>query len=365
MKEKALIYIPDISGFTKFVTETEISHSQHIISELIEIILENNKLNFKASEVEGDAVLFYKIGDVPSLLDLINQSKKMFIKFHEHLKIIQRDNVCHCGACQTASNLSLKFICHYGELKEISVRQFNKIMGSAVILSHRLLKNTISSREYLLVTESYINTQNVAIDDYSEDNTKFLEYVEEINNFGTIKTKYFLLSHLKKNINYSIEKKISESIDINNFKSVITINAPIESVHEKLIDLDSKIKWVPGIKNVITKDKINRVNTTHSCVFENNSMNLKTLESKKNNNTIKYSELLEVKKNIYFTIDYFLYSIGNETKLAHFIELPNYDIIGNEEKINFFYRMKSIIILPFFRQRYKNILYQFKRYCEE
>ena len=57
MAEKALIYIPDISGFTKFVTQTEISHSNHIIAELIEIIINANDLNLQISEIEGDAVL--------------------------------------------------------------------------------------------------------------------------------------------------------------------------------------------------------------------------------------------------------------------------------------------------------------------
>lgn len=31
--EQTLLFIPDISGFTKFVNETEISHSEHIITE--------------------------------------------------------------------------------------------------------------------------------------------------------------------------------------------------------------------------------------------------------------------------------------------------------------------------------------------
>ena len=65
MAEQSLIFIPDISGFTKFVTETEITHSQHIISELINAIIIENSLNLKISEIEGDAVLFYRIGKPP------------------------------------------------------------------------------------------------------------------------------------------------------------------------------------------------------------------------------------------------------------------------------------------------------------
>ena len=110
MENSAFIYIPDISGFTKFVTETEINHSQHIISELIEIIIDGNELEFKISEVEGDAVLFYKMGNPPSITDVLSQSKNIFTRFHEHLAIIKRDNVCQCGACRSSTNLTLKFI---------------------------------------------------------------------------------------------------------------------------------------------------------------------------------------------------------------------------------------------------------------
>ena len=34
---ESLLYIPDISGFTEFVHQTEIEHSRHIVSELLEL----------------------------------------------------------------------------------------------------------------------------------------------------------------------------------------------------------------------------------------------------------------------------------------------------------------------------------------
>ena len=36
----ALLFIPDISGFTKFVGENEIQHSRHIIEELQEVLID-------------------------------------------------------------------------------------------------------------------------------------------------------------------------------------------------------------------------------------------------------------------------------------------------------------------------------------
>ena len=61
-----LLLIPDISGFTQFVSEVEISHSKHIVSELLELLIDSNKLNLDLCEVEGDALFYYKQGDIPA-----------------------------------------------------------------------------------------------------------------------------------------------------------------------------------------------------------------------------------------------------------------------------------------------------------
>jgi len=96
------------------------------------------------SEIEGDAVLTYQIGEPPGYDKLKKLAEKIFLNFHSQLRIIERDNVCSCGACTGASDLTLKFITHFGKLKEIDVANFKKIIGSDVILVHRLLKKQCS-----------------------------------------------------------------------------------------------------------------------------------------------------------------------------------------------------------------------------
>ena len=76
--QPALLFMPDISGFTQFVSETEILHSQHIIQELLEIIIDSNHLNLQISEIEGDAIFFYRPGDKPDLKSLLQQVEKLY-----------------------------------------------------------------------------------------------------------------------------------------------------------------------------------------------------------------------------------------------------------------------------------------------
>src|SRR6185312_14866122 len=110
MDNSGLLFIPDISGFTKFVNETEIDHSRYIIGELLENIINSNQMGLTVSEIEGDAVLFYRYGKVPSLEEIYRQVESMFCNFQKQLKNLETRRACQCSACTAAKNLSLKII---------------------------------------------------------------------------------------------------------------------------------------------------------------------------------------------------------------------------------------------------------------
>jgi len=154
MKNSGLIFIPDISGFTQFVNSVELKHSQHIIQELLEIILDANQMELNVSEVEGDAILFYKLGESPDLDVTYKQVEKMFLSFHKQLELYESRRVCHCKACISAIHLSLKIISHYGEFTEYRIKNFFKLIGKDVIVAHQLLKNDIPQHEYWLITNN-------------------------------------------------------------------------------------------------------------------------------------------------------------------------------------------------------------------
>lgn len=149
---KTVIYFPDISGFTQFVTHIEIEHGQHIIASLLEEIINSNYLNFLVSEIEGDSVLFYQYNDKPDLNELLKLSIGIYQKFHIRRKQLNNSTECHCGACSSIKNLTLKFIIHFGEVKSIKIYKFDKLYGLDMIIAHRLLKNNIDNREYVLIT---------------------------------------------------------------------------------------------------------------------------------------------------------------------------------------------------------------------
>jgi hypothetical protein len=362
MNNTALIFIPDISGYTEFVTQTEIKHSKHIISELLEIIINGNQIGMTVSEIEGDAVLFYRMGKAPTLKELVNQVKKIFIDFHTHLKIIHRDNVCQCGACRSAINLTLKFITHYGELDETVIGNFSKIIGSDVILAHRLLKNKLDAKEYLLLTENYwINTNSGTDNDF--DIEPFKDHAEEVENFENVKLKYTLLS--------SIREKISEPAFGNRKQfykekpdAFIAINAPILLVHELLTDIDAKLEYVPNIKDVSGSSPINRVNSSHTCVFDDLEIHFVTLANEKKDQEISYTEEAALSVDVNFITDYRLKESEGGTALEVRI-LPKRKVLKNKSPITkILGGFKEKLILARIKGVTRKNLVIFKNYCE-
>ncbi|MBL1213897.1 MAG: DUF2652 domain-containing protein [Ignavibacteriae bacterium] len=361
MEDKAIIFIPDISGFTKFVTHTEIQHSNHIISELIEVIINANDLNFEVSEIEGDAVLYYRFGEFPSIRELFLQSKKMFLEFHKYLNIIERDTVCQCGACQSASGLTLKFIAHVGEIKEVAIKNFKKLMGSDVILAHLLLKTSLNFSEYLLFTSNYLETQieRDGLDEWIE----FKKHKESFDNFGEVNIEVIPFKELQKQIP-AAEKKQIESNSNTVHDAAVTINAPILKVHELLIDNELKLKWVPGIKTIKSNSPINKVNSSHTCVFDNLEIHFVTLHNQREKNQIKYSESGELSSGLSFVSDYVLVEEDGKTKLGLNI-IPGKIKDENLSRIKQIYRSQKLKLIIFAaKKRSQKNLNKFKEFVE-
>ena len=354
--QNAVIFIPDISGFTKFVNDTDISHSQHIIQELLEVILDANNINLSVSEIEGDAVLFYRTGTLPTLSELSEQIKSMFIKFQEQLQIIERDRVCHCGACSTAINLTLKFLTHSGEITESKIKEHKKLMGKDVIIAHRLLKNNIESDEYSLITENFLQSledKNHEIHfDWAETQSGIINY----EHIGDVSYKYVNLSPLKKLVNLQ-EKIESFSKFQNPITKNIYIEAPKESIYSTIIDLSRRPKWTNGLLNIEYKlNEIPKIGTSHKCEFERGSFEIETVYSQKKENSLEFAE--KIKNNLMFPQATTFFNLKDEqdgTNLQiemHYKKIPIIGIL-----IDMFFRSK-------FEESIAKSMTNLKAYCE-
>ncbi|MDJ1468210.1 DUF2652 domain-containing protein [Cytophagaceae bacterium DM2B3-1] len=138
-----LILIPDISGYSEFVSQTDIRLGQSIVYRLLSAIIQANELDMKIAEVEGDAVLFYRYGPPPSVSMILKQFEQMRNAFNEVLSHLEIEHTA----------LSLKMIAHYGTISEFKIGGFVKLYGESVVVAHRLLKNHIESHSYVVITD--------------------------------------------------------------------------------------------------------------------------------------------------------------------------------------------------------------------
>lgn len=259
------ILIPDISGFTEFMTTTELTHSSHAINFLIDAMLKAVGEEYEVSEIEGDAVLLIKKGPAPSKKEILDICLKIFNAFHFQRKWMQLHAVCPCGACQAIINLTLKFVVHRGPLAEIKVGQFVKQSGTEMIVAHRLLKNSIDNNEYLLMSEKLLQQ----ISDSSEPvGMEWASSSEEYASIGKVDYSFALLNEARKNVPEPPEPLSDYKTD-NTHYFEMPIAANYLDVYMMLMSIPGRAEWVPGLLNVEQDMPAVFVGSVHRCIFEN------------------------------------------------------------------------------------------------
>ncbi|PKP51205.1 MAG: hypothetical protein CVT95_01420 [Bacteroidetes bacterium HGW-Bacteroidetes-12] len=311
--KKTLLLIPDISGFTRFVNDTEIIHGTHILAELLEVIIKNNNIGLKVAEIEGDAVFFYRVGEKPSVKAIYEQCEKMFLAFHQHIKLYERDRICDCGSCTHTPNLTLKFVVHYGNVIEKRILGHLQLMGPEVTTAHKLMKNNLDVHEYLLFTENIIS-------DEKERLLVGLDFQKSESTYSDVGTVGYYYAYLKSLLDKIPEPKAREELQLDNpnIQLETTIKTSLKIAYQLLISLDKKKEWMVGLKEVkYDKSKIPRVGTEHECILPFNSLSIVTSENKVTDNKIMYAErvigsgLLPESSHV-FTLQ----QEGNEVKLS-------------------------------------------------
>lgn len=156
----AFLVVVDISGYTAFITQRTVSllHAEQIITDLIEAVIDQAQHPLILNKLEGDAALLYgecEPGDIAAAQDVFAQVKAFFPAFTDRLAQHREQRAhCNCEACTRIDHLALKAFVHVGEIAIKQVRQFEELAGEEVILVHRLMKNHVPSREYVLLTEA-------------------------------------------------------------------------------------------------------------------------------------------------------------------------------------------------------------------
>ena len=164
---RGLLLIADIGGYTEYMSTHRMSlaHAEVNTARLLETVIDAAP-GLELIEVEGDAAFLYRQVDSEEPEVLVAEVERlacaMHVAFHQEREYVAR-NLCPCKGCKEAANLTLKFVAHVGDVATQTIRQRLKLVGIDVILVHRLLKNPVTVREYVLLSEDLYGTGATAL----------------------------------------------------------------------------------------------------------------------------------------------------------------------------------------------------------
>lgn len=150
--------IPDITGFTKFITSTEDPEfANQVISDVLNRTTKANLLNMSIAEIEGDAVFFYKTGRLPAINKVAKQCQLIYDTFTTTIQEYQQSSPELYEKYLSKNQLGIKIVIHHGAISLTEIDGRTKLMGEDVILVHKLLKNSIAEPCYILLTDNYLD----------------------------------------------------------------------------------------------------------------------------------------------------------------------------------------------------------------
>ena len=165
------LLLADISGYTAFMAGVESAHGVDfsagipagyaVLGALLDAVVEGVQPEFEVAKLEGDAV--FAIAPAATLdgrgegvLRRLEAVQASFRARRDEQSRSARDHIC--TACPVVANLDLKMVLHRGQAVRQKVGAQTEILGPAVNVVHRLLKNSIQARlgyrPYLFLTDA-------------------------------------------------------------------------------------------------------------------------------------------------------------------------------------------------------------------
>src|SRR5919197_1514759 len=187
MANKGYFIITDISGYTEYLTGSELDHANEILQSLFDAQLRAVKHPFVISGFRGDAIVMY----VPETHFVQSQSfiealENFYIVFADTLEQMQYNTTCTCRACKNMSVLDLKMCTHYGEYLIQRLGDREELLGADVIVPHRMLKNHVIEqtgiKSYALFSD--VAAQHLSLSEYCD---RLITHSETYEHLGAVR----------------------------------------------------------------------------------------------------------------------------------------------------------------------------------
>jgi len=264
--EPACLAIADIAGYSSYLAGVELDHAQDILADLIDTVVGALRPSFKLAKLEGDAAFVYVPAatvDGPGLRDVI---ERCYFAFQRRVRDIRQASTCECNACVRMPGLDLKFVAHHGLVARQRMAGMEELVGSDVVVVHRLLKNHVSEElgvpAYVLYTDALVGA--MGLDDPAAAGMQ--EYRETYESVGEVQGWVDDLAVAWEADQRRQRTKVTDEDAL----GVITIPTavPRDILWEWATSPARRIRWTSGMTDVIEDLAAGRrgVGTVNHCV---------------------------------------------------------------------------------------------------
>lgn len=167
MMHQGPLIVADISGYTKFVTDTELKHADAILRQIFDVLLPKFSLPLSVSNLQGDAIFAHAAdNDLASGQYMLDFAERIYCLFSQTRDRIRINSDCPCKACAGVGALDLKIVIHYGDYTSQEIGGRQELAGPSVVTTFRLLKNSAAkgagATAYALITEAALQGLDLA-----------------------------------------------------------------------------------------------------------------------------------------------------------------------------------------------------------
>ncbi|MEK6255818.1 MAG: DUF2652 domain-containing protein [Chloroflexota bacterium] len=188
MSDKGFLILADITGYTAYLSKSELDHAQGTLGDLLTAMIDNTVPPQIISKLEGDAIFSYApSGSFSTGHTMVESIENVYFAFRHALRRININTTCPCQACINIPSLDLKFFVHYGEyyIQKLGIQE--ELVGSDVNLAHRLMKNSVTEdtglQAYALYTQAAIDALGI-----SNHSDGMIKHAEEYEHLGEVAT---------------------------------------------------------------------------------------------------------------------------------------------------------------------------------
>ncbi|MGB5187628.1 MAG: DUF2652 domain-containing protein [Acidimicrobiia bacterium] len=242
--------IADISGYTGYLAGVELDHAQDILADLIGSVVTALRPNFSLAKLEGDAAFTYSPAETIDGSMLLDTIERCYFGFRRRRRDVRQATSCDCNACVRIPDLDLKFAVHHGPAIYQEVAGQQEILGSDVIVVHRLLKSDVVER-LNMAAYALISQQCIDVTDIDPGALGMQPHTQDYEGIGEVAAWAYDLEERWQ------EEEVRRRIIVSANESILTISTPTtvppQVAWEFLTKPGQRMSWQPWVTEVEIK----------------------------------------------------------------------------------------------------------------